>query len=160
MTLPRTGILMNNGVMWFDPRPNRPNSISPNKRPLSNMCPVILLRDDGLRFAMGASGGRRIMPAVFQLISFLADYRMSLDAAIHQPRLDVSGTDTVTLDQALPHDIVKIVSSSHKTQVLPNGVYPNPFACPSVVCHDPANRENAGAAFVVSPRASVWVEPN
>lgn len=159
VTLPRTGILMNNGVMWFDPRPNRPNSISPNKRPLSNMCPVILLRDDGMRFALGASGGRRIMPAVFQLISFLDDYRMSLDAAIHQPRLDVSGNDTVTLDQALPPDVVKTVSSTHKIQVLPNGVYPNPFACPSVACHDSANKKNTGAAFVVSPRASAWVEP-
>src|SRR5579883_2663009 len=35
--LPGTGILMNNGVMWFDPRPNRPNSMAPNKRALTNM---------------------------------------------------------------------------------------------------------------------------
>jgi len=31
--------------MWFDPRPGRPNSLAAGKRPLSNMCPVVLLRD-------------------------------------------------------------------------------------------------------------------
>ncbi len=159
VTLPRTGILMNNGIMWFDPRPNRPNSIAPNKRPLSNMCPVVLLRDDGKRFALGAAGGRRIMPAVFQLISFLTDYHMPLDAAIHQPRLDVSGTDTVSVDSALPAEVVDALSSVYPTRVLLNGVYPNPFACLSAVCHDPENKQNTGAAFVVSPRAAAWVEP-
>lgn len=156
--LPRTGILMNNGVMWFDPRPDRPNSIAPDKRPLSNMCPVVLLRDDGQRFALGASGGRRIMPAVFQLVSFLTDYRMSVDAAIHQPRLDVSGAETVTLDSALPPDVVEAVSSAHQARTMPNGVYPNLFACPSIVSHDPQTGRNAGGAFVMSPRAAAIPE--
>src|SRR5271166_4189306 len=43
--LPGSGILMNNGIMWFDPRPHRPNSIAPNKRALTNMCPVVAVRD-------------------------------------------------------------------------------------------------------------------
>ncbi|HEV2099126.1 MAG TPA: gamma-glutamyltransferase, partial [Stellaceae bacterium] len=42
--LPGTGILMNNGVMWFDPRPARPNSMAPGKRALTNMCPVVAMR--------------------------------------------------------------------------------------------------------------------
>ena len=39
--LPQTGILMNNGVMWFDPRPGQPNSLAPGKRALTNMCPLV-----------------------------------------------------------------------------------------------------------------------
>ena len=57
VVLPGTGILMNNGVMWFDPRPGRPNSIAPGKRPLTNMFPVILRDGDG------SPGLRRARPA-------------------------------------------------------------------------------------------------
>ena len=39
--MPSLGFLMNNGIMWFDPEPLKPNSIGPSKKPLSNMCPVI-----------------------------------------------------------------------------------------------------------------------
>ncbi len=159
VTLPGTGIVMNNGMMWFDPRPGRPNSIAPNKRPLSNMCPVVVIRDDGQRFAMGASGGRRIMPAVFQLISFLTDYNMTVDEAIHQPRIDVSGTQLVTLDSQLTPEIVDAVSASHESRIRPNGVYPNLFACPSIASHDPSVGFNSAAAFVASPRAAAIAEP-
>jgi gamma-glutamyltranspeptidase/glutathione hydrolase len=155
VVLPQTGILMNNGIMWFDPRPGRPNSIAAGKRPLSNMCPTIIKRSDGFRFAIGASGGRRIMPAVFQLSSFLTDYRMSMDAAFHQPRLDVSGTDTVTLDNQLSHDIMTTLSEQFRVEVAQHGVYPALFACPNSVGFDPRSGQKVGAAFVPSPWARV-----
>src|SRR5260221_4128519 len=78
VVLPATGILMNNGVMWFDPRPGAPNSLAPAKRPLTNMCPVIVRRDGKPWFAIGASGGRQIFPAALQIASFLIDHGMSL----------------------------------------------------------------------------------
>ncbi|HXW27691.1 MAG TPA: gamma-glutamyltransferase, partial [Xanthobacteraceae bacterium] len=71
---PSTGMLMNNGIMWFDPRPGGPNSIAPGKRPLCNMCPTILARDGRPWLAAGASGGRRIVAAVAQLVSFVVDF--------------------------------------------------------------------------------------
>ena len=37
VVLPESGILMNNGIMWFDPRPGKPNSLSKDKKPLCNM---------------------------------------------------------------------------------------------------------------------------
>jgi len=73
---------MNNGIMWFDPTPGGPNSLAPGKRCLTNYTPVLARTADGRRLAVGASGGRRILPAVTQMLSFVMDYGMDLDAAI------------------------------------------------------------------------------
>jgi gamma-glutamyltranspeptidase/glutathione hydrolase len=129
--------------------------MAPGKRPLSNMCPTIVKRGDGLRFAIGASGGRRIMPAVFQLVSFLVDYRMSMDAAFHQPRIDVSGSDIVTLDNQLATEIVTALTQDFTAEVAQHGVYPALFACPNSVAFDPRTETQVGAAFVPSPWAQV-----
>src|SRR3954463_9011783 len=92
VVLPASGILMNNGVMWFDPRPGQPNSIGPGKRPPPKMSPVILRDGDSPWIAAGASGGRRIMAAVLQLVAFVADFGMTPGGAAHQARIDVSGS--------------------------------------------------------------------
>src|SRR3546814_19535342 len=79
--------------------------LGPGKRCLMNVCPFIgeIAKDDGgvRRFALGASGGRKIMPAVAQLASFLADFGMGLEDAFHHPRIDASGGDTVIADDSL-----------------------------------------------------------
>jgi gamma-glutamyltranspeptidase/glutathione hydrolase len=153
--LPQTGILMNNGIMWFDPRPGRPNSIAPGKKPLSNMCPTIVRRNDGLCFALGASGGRRIMPAVFQLCSFLVDHRLDINTAFHQARIDVSGSDTVTLDATLPCEIRDQLAQEFNTLTAQHGVYPALFACPNLVAFDHNTGVQTGAAYIPSPWAQV-----
>ena len=89
--LPKTGITMNNGMLWFDPEPNRPNSIAPGKRPLCNICPVVVTKDGKPWFCIGASGGRRIVPAVTQLSLMLIDRGLDVETAFHHPRIDVSG---------------------------------------------------------------------
>ena len=40
VALPNAGMLMNNGMMWFDPRPNQPNSIAPGAQPLGQHVPA------------------------------------------------------------------------------------------------------------------------
>ena len=75
--------------------------MAPGKRPLANMCPVIATRDGAPWFALGASGGRRIMPAVLQLSSMLIDGGLDLETAFHLPRIDVSGEPYVTADRRL-----------------------------------------------------------
>ena len=151
VVLPSSGILMNNGIMWFDPRPGSANCIGPGKRPLTNMCPVIATRDGRPWFAIGASGGRKIFPAVLQISSFLIDHDMYLEDAFHQPRIDASGGDTVAFDPLLPSAISDAVAKEFPTQAVELVVYPTNYACPSAVLRDPKSGEHFGAADTMSP---------
>ena len=144
---------MNNGMMWFDPRPGRPNSIAPGKWPLSNMCPTVVERADGFRFGAGASGGRRIMPAVFQLVSFLVDYAMTLDDAMHTPRIDASGAPLVTADRGLAANVIDALAERHEVQVAQHGIYPSFYANPNLAGCGGSGGTSVGAACVTSPWA-------
>ncbi len=151
VVLPVTGILMNNGLMWFDPRPQSPNFFAPGKRPLTNMCPLIARRNDHGWFAVGASGGRKIMPAVMQITSFLIDHGMTLEDAFHQPRIDASGGDAVGVDPRQPDSVQQALAAKFPLSLTELVVYPTNFACPSAVLRDPATGEHQGITDVLSP---------
>jgi len=148
--LPATGLLMNNGLFWFDPEPGRPNSLGPGKRCLQNICPVLAERGDGSWFALGASGGRKILPAVAQLTSFMTDFAMDLETAFHAPRIDASGGDTVIADTTLPDDVHVALAARFPHLRARRTVYPFAFACPSGVERDSDGR-NAGCTEIMSP---------
>ncbi|WOH52061.1 gamma-glutamyltransferase [Bradyrhizobium sp. sBnM-33] len=139
----QTGITMNNGIMWFDPTPGKPNSLAPGKRCLTNYTPVVAQAADGRRIAVGASGGRRILPAVSQLLSFVMDYGMDLDAAIHQPRIDASEGAIVIGDVRLPQAARDALGSRFDYEETRVQNLPMKFACPSVVLRD--GETNSGA---------------
>jgi gamma-glutamyltranspeptidase/glutathione hydrolase len=157
--LPGTGILMNNGVMWFDPRPRRPNSIAPGKRALTNMCPVVVARDRRPWFGVGASGGRRILGAVLQLASFIVDFGMDPEAAAHHPRIDVSGGERFGIDHRFPAEIIERLSNRPGATVVEHTAFPSRFACPNLVLRD-AGSCNHGISDVMSPWSAAVVEPS
>ena len=157
--LPGTGILMNNGVMWFDPQPGRPNSIGAGKRALTNMCPVIVARDRRPWFGLGASGGRRIVGAVLQLASFIIDFGMEPFAAAHHPRVDVNGSDRIGLDRRLRPDIVERLLAQPGAAVVEHDAFPARFACPNLVLRD-AEGVNHGITDVMSPWSGAVAEPD
>jgi gamma-glutamyltranspeptidase/glutathione hydrolase len=150
VVLPRSGILMNNGVMWFDPRPNQPNSIAGGKRPLTNMSPVIVRNGDRPWFAAGASGGRRILASVVQMLSFVTDFAMKLDEAAHYPRIDVSDPETVSADLRLPPDVIDALAAEGPTKVVEHGTMPINFACPNAIISHP-DGIRSGISDVESP---------
>jgi gamma-glutamyltranspeptidase / glutathione hydrolase len=157
--LPGTGILMNNGVMWFDPRPGRPNSIAPGKRALTNMCPAVVARDGRPWFGVGASGGRRILGAVLQLASFIIDFGMDIEAAAHHPRIDVNGGDRFGIDRRLPAGIIERLLAQPGATVVEHTVFPSRFACPNVVLRG-TDGLNHGIADVMSPWSAAIAEPD
>jgi gamma-glutamyltranspeptidase/glutathione hydrolase len=156
--LPGTGILMNNGVMWFDPRPGRPNSIGPGKRALTNMCPVVVARDGQPWFGVGASGGRRILGAVLQMASFVVDFGMDPQAAAHHPRVDVNGSDLIGIDRRLPPDIAERLAAQPGATLVEHTVHPDRFARPNLVLRD-ADGVNHGISDVMSPWSGAVAEP-
>ncbi|MBL8675690.1 MAG: gamma-glutamyltransferase, partial [Rhodospirillales bacterium] len=151
--LPRTGVMMNNGLMWFDPTPGRPNSLAPGKRPLCNICGTVVSKNGEGWFAIGASGGRRIVPAVTQLIMMQVDRCMDVEDAFHQPRIDVSGTGPVRANWDLPDDIKRAIAARHPLVEVANPVYPLNFANPSCIRRDPMTGMVTGMNEVMSPWA-------
>jgi gamma-glutamyltranspeptidase/glutathione hydrolase len=91
VTVPGTGMLLNNCMMLFDPRPGGPNSVAPRKRMLSSMSPTIVLKDGRPTFALGTPGGTRIFPAVLQAIVNVVDHGMTLQEAVEAPRVWTQG---------------------------------------------------------------------
>jgi gamma-glutamyltranspeptidase/glutathione hydrolase len=159
---PSTGLLLNNGVMWFDPRPGRPNSLGAGKRPLSNMCPVLgelPALVEGRRVALGASGGRRILPAILQLSLFMAELGLGLEAAFHMPRIDVSGGEVVSGHPELPAPVRAALAERLSFRTVRPAVYPTVYACPSGVMRHVRSGLNEGAAEPVHPWAGPVAEP-
>jgi gamma-glutamyltranspeptidase/glutathione hydrolase len=91
IVVPGTGILLNNGMLWFDPQPGKANSVAPGKRGLVNMLPALAFRKGEPWFAVGAPGGRKIISAVPQVIANIIDDGATLQAAIEAPRLHIEG---------------------------------------------------------------------
>ncbi len=157
--LPGSGILMNNGVMWFDPRPGRANSIGPGKRALTNMCPVVVARDARPWLGIGASGGRRILGAVLQLASFILDFGMDPEAAAHYPRIDVNGSERFGIDRRLSPEIIERLSGQPGATLVEHTVLPSRFACPNLVLRG-ADAMNYGISDVMSPWSAAVAEPS
>jgi gamma-glutamyltranspeptidase / glutathione hydrolase len=152
----QTGVTMNNGIMWFDPTPGAPNSLACGKRCLTNYTPVIAQASDGRRAAIGASGGRRILPAVSQLTSFVMDFGMDLDAVIHQPRIDASEGAVVIGDVRLPQPAREALAASFDYEEARIQTLPMKFACPSIVLRD--GDTNHGATEVFQPWSEAVAE--
>jgi gamma-glutamyltranspeptidase/glutathione hydrolase len=96
ITLPGTGVILNNEMDDFSAQPGVPNAfglvgseanaIEPGKRPLSSMSPTIIVRDSKPVMALGGAGGPAIITAVLQVIVNVLDLQMDLTRAMSHPR--------------------------------------------------------------------------
>ncbi len=93
---PRFGIVLNNEMDDFAAVPGEPNAfgliqseanaIAPGKKPLSSMSPTLLVLDGKACFAVGASGGPRIISSTLQTLLNMVVYGMPPGAAVDAPR--------------------------------------------------------------------------
>jgi gamma-glutamyltranspeptidase/glutathione hydrolase len=153
--VPGAGVLMNNGMMWFDPEPGRRNSVAPGRRPLANMTPAVVGVEGRPVFAVGASGGRRIIDAVLQLVLNHMEFRMDAQAAIDSPRIDASGAEVI-VDDRIPAAVRdELGRRGHLIAAVEETMAPRFFASPVAVARDPSTGALSGGADPYHPAAAV-----
>lgn len=94
--VPGAGFLLNDELGDFNAVPGltdatgrigtAPNLAQPGKRPLSSMCPVILVRDGTVLMVSGSPGGRTIPATVLGTVLNVVDFGMDARAAVDAPR--------------------------------------------------------------------------
>jgi gamma-glutamyltranspeptidase/glutathione hydrolase len=97
VTIPGTGILMNNEMDDFTSQVGTPNmfgliqgeanAIVPGKRPLSSMTPTLISKDGKLLLVTGSPGGPTIINTVLQIITNVIDHEMPVMQAVEAPRI-------------------------------------------------------------------------
>ena len=96
VTIPGTGILMNNEMDDFTSKigvknmfgllQGPANAIAPGKRPLSSMTPTFVLKDGALLLVTGSPGGPTIINTVLEVITNVIDHQMPVMQAVEFPR--------------------------------------------------------------------------
>jgi gamma-glutamyltranspeptidase/glutathione hydrolase len=139
-----TGVLLNNGMTWFDPEPGRLNSIEPGKRILWAPSPTIVLHDGRPLLGLGAPGGRRIMSAVVQSLVNLLDFGAGIQDAVSAPRVHCEGPTTEAEARLEPGLREGLVARGHRLKVLTETSTLLSFARPNGILIDPRNRLHGG----------------
>ncbi len=103
VVVPGTGIIMNDHMDDFVPKPGSVNSVQPGKRPLSSMSPTLVLDPQGRSFmTLGSPGATRIFPTVAQVISDVIDHKMPLQQSIVAPRLFQMASGALNVEGRYP----------------------------------------------------------
>ena len=102
VTIPGTGILMNNQMSNFSYDYDSPsisgrfanplNRLEPNKRSVTNMSPVMTFEDNELRLITGSPGGARIPAEILRVITGVIDFDLSISDATMLPRINMNFT--------------------------------------------------------------------
>ena len=154
VTVPGTGILLNDMMAVFDPRPGHTQSIAGGKRQAAPYTPAVLLKGGRLFGVVGAPGGRRIPTAIAQVVSNLVDHKMGIQDAIAAPRLH-SESKLVEVDDRFDHETLnQLRAIGHEVIEESKTVASFNFANPLGIVVDP-DGDLAGGTDPCMPSAAV-----
>ena len=132
VTVPGTGVLLNNEMDDFSAKPGAANqgaltysgdanSIQPHKTPLSSMSPTIVLRDGKLYAVLGTPGGPTIINTVLEVLVNLIDFKMNVADAVDAPRFHHQWKpDQLQVERSFsPDTLAQLRSMGHTVEVVP-----------------------------------------
>ena len=128
-----TGVLITNGMYWFDPRPGKQNSIAPGKWVLWAGAPTLVLRKDRPLLVCGAPGGRKIISAIVQVLVNALDYGDGPQDATSRSRVHDEG-EKLQVDSRIPEDVrTELARLGHEVEVKVDDVLATNFARPAAI---------------------------
>jgi len=120
ITLPGTGVILNNEMDDFSAQPGVPNvfgligseanAITPGKRPLSSMSPTIVVKNGKPILLLGGAGGPTIISGVLETIIGVTAFDLPLKRAMTAPRFHHQfRPDVVIMEKTMPEEIQNFV---------------------------------------------------
>lgn len=138
--VPETGVLLNNSMQNFDPRPDQANAIAPGKMPIFAAPALIAAHDGAAVFAGCGSGGYRIQTAVLHALVHHVDFGMGAQASVDAPRVHCQGQDTFVDARIAPEVRDRLVELGHDVVIQQDSPGLNAFGRVTVITADPRTR--------------------
>lgn len=121
---PYTGILFNNRMKGFTHEQGKANSVAPHKRPAHSLCPVMVLRGGKPRFVMATPGGLSQTLTNVQVLNYLLDDGLDVQAAVEAPRWCNTNTGGFLLGREFPETTVEALARlGHKARRRDDGYF-------------------------------------
>jgi gamma-glutamyltranspeptidase / glutathione hydrolase len=139
VAVPEAGIILNNSMVNYDPRPGRSNSIAPGKLPFFAVPVIVAARDGRAAFAAAGSGGYPILAGVIATTVGVVDYGLGVQAAIDVPRVHSQGNRTFVDSRAAPDAIAGLRERGHDVVVQDVAPGELPFSRVSAVAVVPSD---------------------
>ena len=86
-----TGVLFSNQMRHLHTEPESPSKVGPGRRPRSNQCPTIVLKDGEPVLAIGTPGSDGIWQRLAQVLVNVIDFGMDVQEAVSAPRMIYGG---------------------------------------------------------------------
>jgi len=154
ITVPGTGIILNNEMDDFSISPFQPNAfglvdtrgsnaIAPGKRPLSSMTPTIVAKDGKTFMVTGSPGGPRIITTTLLSILNVVDYGMDVQEAVSAPRFHHQWVpDQLVVEAAVPLDVIEALRRrGHRVEVSKQN-----WSSAQAIVVDPASGRHLGGS--------------
>jgi len=163
ITVPGTGIVLNDEMDDFAKAPNAPNAfglidtrganaIAPGKRPLSSMSPTILSRNGQLFMVTGSPGGSRIITTTLLTIVNAVDFKMNAQEVVSALRFhDQWVPDELLVEPETPPALIEgLEARGHHVKISKL-----PWSSAQVILFDPARGVFRGASDPRSDGAAI-----
>jgi gamma-glutamyltranspeptidase/glutathione hydrolase len=144
--VPEVGVILNNSMRNFDPRPDHPNCAQPGKMPIF-AAPVLVARKDGKAvFGCAGSGGYRIETGVLHTMLNTLDFGMEVQAAVDAARVHCQGDETC-VDGRIPTEVqARLREMGHLVKVQTDSLAGHYYGRVCAIAMDPqSGRMRAGS---------------